>query len=766
AGLEVEAVEPVAPEFSGIVVGRVLSVEPHPQADRLRLCQVDVGEQTLDIVCGAANVRAGMRVPTACIGARLADGTKIKRSKLRGAASEGMLCSAQELGLADSAEGLLALPEDAAPGRDIRDYLRLDDCAIELSLTPNRSDCLGLAGIAREVGVISRCALHPVSTAPLAARSEERFPVTVQAPAACPRYLGRTIRGVDPAAQTPLWMREHLRRSGLRSSGPLVDVTNYVMLELGQPMHAFDLDRLQGGIEVRLARPGEAITLLDGQRIELAEDVLVIADEAHVLAMAGIMGGEDSGVGDETTALFLESAFFHPDAIAGRARRYGLHTDSSHRFERGVDPELPQRAMERATALLLEIVGGEPGPVLDVTASAHLPQRPEVVLRSQRIERLLGMAVAEEEVGDILQRLGCEVQGCGGQWRIKPPSARFDIAIEADLIEEVARIHGYQQLPASRPSAALVIDAREAPSQQRRHAAQLLVDRDYQEAITYSFVAPGLQRLFDPQQEAIALANPISSDTAVMRTSLWPALVQALIHNLNRQQKRVRIFEFGSKYVKQGNEIKEYSMLSGAVTGSLYPEQWGETLRPVDFYDVKGDVEALLTCAGGEHEIRFAARPSHPALHPGQSACLVDAAGAVQGWLGALHPRLAHELQLEQNVLVFELSFNIIAGGGIPVFHELSKFPAVRRDLAIIIADEVEAQAMLDCVREVAGKLLQQLQLFDVYRGKGIDSGKKSLALGLTLQDFSRTLTDSEIDALMERILAHLQEKLGATLRE
>ncbi|HHH36137.1 MAG TPA: phenylalanine--tRNA ligase subunit beta [Gammaproteobacteria bacterium] len=765
AGLEVEAVTPVAPEFSGVVVGRVLEVAPHPRADRLRLCRVDVGTgEPLPIVCGAANVRVDMRAPVACVGARLPDGTRIRPARLRGEESRGMLCSAAELGLAENAGGLLELPGDAEPGRDIRDYLQLDDCSIELSLTPNRSDCLGIAGVAREVGVITRCEVQAVDTAAVAPSCDARLPVDVSAPAACPRYLGRVLRGVDTAAGTPLWMRERLRRSGLRSIDPVVDVTNYVMLELGQPMHAFDLARIRGGIEVRLARPGEQLVLLDGQRIELEEDVLVIADQERPLALAGIMGGVDSGVSADTRDIFLESAFFSPDAIAGRARRYGLHTDSSHRFERGVDPRLAARAMERATALLREIVGGEPGPVMEACHEESLPRRAAIRLRGDRIRRLLGMTVPEEEVGDILRRLDCRVSGGDGEWQVTPPSARFDLAIEADLVEEVARVRGYDSLPTRRPLGALAIEARPVVQARRHRAALCLVDRGYREAVTYSFVSAELQGLFDPDTPPIVLANPISRDTAVMRTSLWPGLVQTIIHNLNRQQKRVRIFELGCKYFKQQDEIHEEFVIAGAATGKAWPEQWGLPARELDFYDVKGDIEALLQ-ATGAGTIRFSAC-KHPALHPGQSAALLDEEGNRRGWLGLLHPRLARELALEQKVLVFELSSNIIAGGGIPGFRELSRFPAIRRDLAVVVPETVEAQAVTDCVREAAGTRLQDLRLFDIYRGKGIESGKKSIALGLILQDPERTLTDEEADALVAGVLRLLGERLGASLRD
>ena len=767
AGLEVEGVAPAAPPFEGVVVGRVLQVETHPQAQRLRVCRVDAGTpEPLTIVCGAANVREGLRAPTARAGARLAGGIRIEAAERRGVLSEGMLCSAAELGLAETAEGLLELPADAPVGADLREYLQLDDQVIELSLTPNRSDCLSVAGVAREVGVLNRCPVRGVAVEAVAPHGEACVPVSVAAPEVCPRYLGRVVRGVAAGAATPLWMQERLRRSGLRSIHPVVDVTNYVMLELGQPMHAFDLERLAGGIEVRMARSGERLTLLDGQEVELEPDVLVIADASGPLALAGIMGGAGSAVGSETRNVFLESAFFSPAAIAGRARRYGLHTDSSHRFERGVDPELAWRAMERATALLLEIAGGQAGPVVEAAAPEALPQRRAVRLRAARIVALLGESIPEGEVEDILRRLGCEVAGEGaGIWRVTPPSSRFDLGIEVDFIEEVARVHGYERLAPQRPRGALVPAAVGEGRARVRRACRLLADRGYREAITYSFVDPALQRLFDSQDRPIALANPLSSDTAVMRTSLWPGLVQALRHNLKRQQRRVRLFEYGKKYLIEDYEIKEFFVLSAAVTGSRWPEQWGLPAQEADFYDLKGDVEALLACARVEG-LHFAPEPVHPALHPGQCACLLDEAGRCQGWLGALHPRLLQALELEQNVLVFELSSPIIEHGRSPVFRELSKFPAVRRDLAVVVSESVPAQAVMEVVKAACGAQLQKLQLFDVYRGKGVDPDKKSLALGLTFQDFSRTLTDEEVEALVKQVLVQLQDRLGATLRE
>ncbi len=769
AGLEVEACEPVAPPFSGIVVGEVETLAPHPQADRLQICRVNIGAAgTLSIVCGAQNVRLGMKVPTACIGALLPAGMRIKKTRLRGVESQGMLCSAKELGLAETAEGLMALPPEALPGTDVRQLLDLDDQAIELGLTPNRSDCLSVAGIAREVAVLNRCELTAPATAVPTASHKAVFAIEVLQPAVCPRYVGCVVRGINPRAVTPLWMQERLRRSGLRSISPVVDISNYVMLELGQPMHAFDLDRLSGGIQVRFARPGEKITLLDEQQLAMTADTLVIADHHQAVAMAGIMGGLESAVDEGTENLFLESAFFTPEAIAGRARQYGLHTDSSHRFERGVDYELPARAMARALSLLLEIVGGESGPIMETASQAHLPAYQAVSLRAERVERLLGIRVASDEIADILARLGFGLnEQSADSWAVAVPSSRFDISIEADLIEEIARIYGFHRLPETRPMVRMKIAAHDQARRDRQRLRQVLVDRGYQEVITYSFVDARLQQLLDPEISPLALANPISPDTAVMRTSLWTGLLQALAYNMNRQQRRVRLFEWGSKFLPCEGGHREPQVLAGVVSGAVCPEQWGSDERPVDFFDVKGDLEVLLAILGQDREaVSFGSEDPHPALHPGQTARLCSPAGDCLGWLGALHPRVCRALQLEQNVLVFELNFNMIVGQGTPQFRELSKFPAVRRDLAIVVGEAVTAGALQSCIRETAGEELRQLQLFDVFRGKGIDSGKKSLALGLTLQAFSRTLTDSEIDVLIERVLQQLQQRFGATLRE
>ncbi len=766
AGLEVDAIEPVAAAFSGVVVGKVVSIDPHPQADRLQVCQVDVGKKaTLTIVCGARNVAVYMLVPTACIGAVLPGGMKIKKTKLRGVESQGMLCSAAELGLAESADGLMPLDSDARPGTDIREYLLLKDVSIELGLTPNRSDCLSVAGVAREVAVLNRVEITGPEIGPVSVSDNYTFPVQVQSASACPRYLGRVIKNINPKASTPLWMQERLRRSGLRAISPVVDVTNYVMLELGQPMHAFDLDRLSDAIVVRQAVAGEQLVLLNEQTVELNEQTLVIADETGPLAIAGVMGGRVSAVAEDTRSLFLESAFFAPKAITGKARMYGLHTDSSHRFERGVDPQLAQQAMERATELLLAIVGGQAGPVVSVEDSAQLPVFPEVSLRLIRLNRVLGMSIPHQEVSIILRSLGMTIlHEDENGWRVQPPSYRFDIAIEADLIEEVARVHGYHRLPVSQAKSRLSINTENGTNKTLEESmSSCLVQRDYQEAICYSFVAEDLQLKLDPDREAIKLANPLSADLTVMRTSLWPGLVQALQHNLNRQHRRVRLFETGVRYLRQADEIVEDKMIAGIVTGDVVAEQWGQASRRLDFYDVKSDVEALLSCCGGEGW-RFV--PSqHPALHPGQTAVITDKDDTVLGFCGLLHPSVLTELSLDSDVYVFELNIDALSAPAVTVFNPLSRYPAIRRDLAIVLADSIGYNQVRETIAEAAGELMRETIIFDVYTGNGVESGAKSLAIGLTLQDFSRTLTDDEVEAVVDRVLNHLNEKLSATLR-
>ncbi|WP_053150278.1 phenylalanine--tRNA ligase subunit beta [Pseudomonas protegens] len=765
AGLEVDSVTPAAGDFSGVVVGEVLSTEQHPDADKLRVCQVSNGSETFQVVCGAPNVRPGLKVPFAMIGAQLPGDFKIKKAKLRGVESNGMLCSQAELQIGEGNDGLMELPVDAPVGEDVRTYLSLDDASIEVDLTPNRGDCLSLAGMAREVGALYAAKVQRPEVPAIPAAHDEVRPVEVLAPAACPRYLGRVVRNVDLSKPTPLWMVERLRRADVRSIDAAVDITNYVMLELGQPLHAFDLAEINGGIRVRMAEEGEKLVLLDGQEVTLRSDTLVIADHTRALAIAGVMGGEHSGVTANTRDVFLESAFFDQIAVAGKARSYGLHTDASHRYERGVDWQLARQAMERATGLLLEITGGDAGPIIETLNEQHLPSVAPVTLRAERITQMLGMEIDGLEVERLLTALGLTVTADeAGQWRVEVPSHRFDISLEVDLIEELARLYGYNRLPVRYPQARLAPQAKAEAEGDLPALRRLLVARGYQEAITYSFIDPKLFELFNPGVEPLLLANPISADMAAMRSSLWPGLVKALQHNLNRQQDRVRMFESGLRFVGQLEGLKQQPMLAGVVCGSRLPEGWAQGRDGVDFFDVKADVEAVLGFAGALDAFTFVPG-KHPALHPGQTA-RIERDGREVGFLGAIHPELAKNLGLDRPVYVFELVLSEVAQGRLPKFHELSRFPEVRRDLALLADRDVAASAVLDVIRENAGEWLTDLRLFDVYQGKGIDPHRKSLAVGLTWQHPSRTLNDDEVNSTTQNILTSLEQRLNATLRK
>ncbi|EMR47574.1 phenylalanine--tRNA ligase subunit beta [Pseudomonas putida] len=766
AGLEVDSVTPAAGQFSGIVVGEILATEQHPDADKLRVCQVSSGQETFQVVCGAPNARPGIKIPFAMIGAELPGDFKIKKAKLRGVESFGMLCSAAELQISEENDGLLELAADAPVGGDIRTYLSLDDASIEIGLTPNRGDCLSIAGLARDVSALYDTPVtRPVVPAVAAAHDEVR-PVEVSAPAACPRYLGRVIRNVDLSKPTPLWMVERLRRSDVRSIDAAVDITNYVMLELGQPMHAFDLAEINGGIRVRMAEEGEKLVLLDGQEVALRADTLVIADHTRALAIAGVMGGEHSGVNTEKTRdLFLESAFFEPISVAGKARSYGLHTDASHRYERGVDSQLAREAMERATQLLLDIVGGEAGPVVEAVSEQHLPQVAPVTLRAERITQMLGMEMDPAQVEQLLNALELTTTKSGeGQWTVSVPSHRFDISLEVDLIEELARLYGYNNLPVRYPQARLAPQGKPETRGDLPTLRRLLVARGYQEAITYSFIDPKLFELFSPGVEPLLLANPISSDMAAMRASLWPGLVKALQHNLNRQQDRVRLFESGLRFVGQLGDLQQQPMIAGVITGSRLPEGWANGRDGVDFFDVKADVEALLGYSGALSDFTFSAG-KHPALHPGQTAA-IERDGKLVGYLGAIHPELAKALGLDRPVFLFELVLGDVVEGRLPKFSELSKFPETRRDLALIAGRDVASSAVLELIRDNAGEWLTDLRLFDVYQGKGIDPDRKSLAVGLTWQHPSRTLNDDEVNTTLQNILTSLEQRLNTTLRK
>jgi phenylalanyl-tRNA synthetase beta chain len=763
AGLEVDAVEPVASQFSGVIVAEVTACEQHPDADKLSLCQVSTGSETVQIVCGAPNVRAGLKVALAQIGAVLPGDFKIKKAKLRGVESQGMLCAGAELGINEEADGIMELAADAPTGVDVREYLRLDDQLIELDLTPNRADCLGLRGVAREVGLLTKTEVKEQVFQLVTETTSDVFPVVIDAGEGCPRYLGRVIKGVDVSSPSPLWLQERLLRSGLRSIDAVVDITNYVLLELGQPMHAFDLAKLQGSIVVRMSGEGESLELLDGQTVELKPDTLLITDDNGPVAMAGIMGGQSTAVSDSTQDVMFEAAFFAPLAITGKARSYGLHTDSSHRFERGVDFELQRHAMERASQLLIDIAGGEAGPITEAISAEHLPQLAPVALRRERIEKILGFAMVDADVERIFAGLGLGVTSTGQGWQVEVPSWRFDIAIEADLLEELARVYGYNNLPVSHIHADLVMPARVEKQLSLRSLRRRLAGRDYQEAITYSFVDPAWQSAFDPQLQPVAVSNPISADLSVMRTSLLPGLMRALAHNTARQQSRVRLFESGLRFLPGADGLQQCPTIAGVITGRRQTESWNEQGDNVDFYDLKGDVEALLALTGAADEFHFTAA-QREGLHPGQTAALYRGE-ELQGYLGALHPVLQKRYDVANTVYAFEIDLAGLLDARLPAFEELSKYPEQRRDLAVVVDKSVASAELLDNVRIVAGTYLTDLRLFDVYEGKGIDPKRKSLALGLTFRDSSRTLSDDDVSKSVDQVVDLLIKTYNAELR-
>jgi len=764
AGLEVDAVQPVAAVFSGVVVGEVLSTVQHPNADKLKVCQVNVGQtEPLQIVCGASNVRPGLKIPAALIGAVLPGDFKIKESKLRGELSFGMLCSEKELGLAVNSEGLMELSDQAPVGVDIRDYLLLNDQVIELGLTPNRADCLSIEGVAREVAVLNQLPFQPAEFPRAIVQHQETLAIQVEDGEACPVYLGRLIKAVNPAAVTPLWMQERLRRCGIRSLGPVVDVTNYVLLELGQPLHAFDAAKLAAPIVIRRSHAGENLLLLNDQAISLDGEALVIADQQQALAFDGVMGGKLSAVSADTSDIFLECAFFNPLSIAGKARKFGLHTDSSHRFERGVDFTLQYRAIERATQLIVSIAGGSVGPIAEAGDAANLPERLPVELSRRRIEKMLGIKPSDEEIAAMFQGLGMQVVAFAEGWRITPPGFRFDISIEEDLLEEIGRIVGYNNLPSS--SLLMRSELANAPEAELSldRMQDCLVDRGYQEAITYSFVDEVMQKIIAPADEFVRVQNPISSELAVMRTTLWCGLLHAALYNINRQQTRVRLFESGLRFYREHGEIQQRKMLSGLALGAVTPEQWAAKSVSIDFFDIKADVETLFALTGGKVQFQLA---EHPALHPGQTAQICKSDGQVIGLLGMLHPSLEKQLGFDSPVFLFELDQDAVLARVTPKFSPLSKFPSVRRDMALIVADAVSAQAIIDTIQAVDETVIRDVQIFDVYRGQGVAEGCKGIALSLVLQDFSQTLTETEIDGIFHRVLDVLATKLHAKLRE
>ena len=765
AGLEVDSVTPAAGTFTQVVIGEILTADPHPEADRLRVCTVAAAHHgVLQIVCGAPNARPGIRVPLALVGAELPGDFKIRPAKLRGIESFGMLCSAKELGIEEDASGLMELPADAPVGEDIRTYLDLDDALIEVDLTPNRADCLSVEGIAREVSLLNGVEWQSSNVPEVTVSSSAVQRVELSDPLDCPRYLGQMIEGVDRNAVTPLWMRERLRRSGIRSLDILVDVTNYVLLELGQPLHAFDAACLKGVVKPRLAKTGETLELLNGQTITLDAETLVIADESGPLALAGIMGGKASAVSAETKNIFLECAFFTPDRIMGKARRYGLSTDSSHRFERGVSFELQTRALARAASLILEYAGGNAGPVVEITSASHLPKRHPVTLKSSRLNRILGLELADARVEQILRGLGMVPKSVDGGWEVVPPAARFDIAIEADLIEEVGRVYGYDHLPRRNPLVPAALQPRSEKWLNLDRVKDILVDRGYQEAITYSFIGSELQQLIDPGVEALALKNPLSAELAVMRTSLWPGLLDAAIKNSNRQQNRVRLFESGLRFLPSSEGLQQKKGIAWLAMGPVAPEQWGEKSRPIDFYDVKADVEAMIALTGKSAELEFA--PTQvAALHPGQSA-EIYLGGTAIGCMGLLHPQLEKTLGFEQRVFLVAIDLDLLLARTLPRFRSLSKFPSVRRDIALNVAEAVPVGQLLDTARRHAGAFLQDVVLFDVYRGPGLEAGRKSVAFGLIWQNDAETLVDDQIEGWIRDVIESLARDCDARLRD
>ena len=766
AGLEVDGVEPVAETFSGVVVALVEACERHPDADKLSVCTVFDGEQRSQVVCGAPNVRAGLVTAFATLGAVLPDDFKIEKAKLRGVESTGMLCSALELGLGDDHDGIIELPSEWRVGADLSDVMQLNDVIIELDLTPNRGDCLSLKGIAREVGVLNNLPVTYPQIDAVAAQHDETFSVELADPEGCPRYLGRVIRGIDLTRATPYWMKERLRRCGLRSIDPAVDVTNYVLVELGQPMHAFDLKQLNGGIVVRKAQSGDELTLLDGQAVELDSDTLLITDASGPVAIAGVMGGERSGVQADTQDLFLECAFFTPLTIAGTARRYGLHTDASHRYERGVDFELQSTAMERATQLLIDIVGGEAGPVVEAESAEHLPQIKPVQLRQHRLQMLLGIEIEASQVDEAFTRLDFEVvereqSDTGVVWKIMSPSHRFDIGIEADLVEEICRIYGYNNIPSKNPMTEMALRAVPLQENSEARLKAYMADAGFFEVLTYPFVDPALQDLLDPSMKPLTLTNPMSSEQSVMRTNMLPGLLDAALSNKARQQDGAKIFELGLNFVPEVNGLQQLNTLGALMWGRRHGEAWHAGGDAVDFFDIKGALDGLLEWAG-IHDITFE-RSEDGVLHPGQSANILHN-GQQCGRVGRLHPEIESKLDIE-GAYIFEISAAVALNKPLQVFTGISKYPSVRRDLAVVVAQSVTASAVESIVRDALGGILVDFRLFDVYEGKGIDSNEKSLAIGLTLQSQNATLTDEEIGRHAQAAMVALESAVNARLR-
>ncbi|MCC7325983.1 MAG: phenylalanine--tRNA ligase subunit beta [Burkholderiales bacterium] len=761
SGLEVEEAVSAAPDLADVVVARLIAVEPHPNTDRLRVCTVDVGtDATLQIVCGAPNAVAGMHAPCALEGAVLPGGKVIGRATMRGVESRGMLCSAVELGIGDDASGLLALDPSLPPGTALCQALALDDTLITLKITPNRADCLSLAGIARDVAAVTGAPLALPAIAATPVDFDGRRPVRIDEPAACPRFVGRLIDGIDPKAPTPEWMRQRLERSGLRAISAVVDITNYVMLELGQPLHAYDDRLLDGSIVVRFAREREQLTLLNGQVLDLESNLLMVADEAKALGLAGIMGGEHSGIADDTTRVYLEGAFWSPAIIQGKMRRLGFTSDAGYRFERGVDFEGCARAVERATQLIIATCGGRAGPITDVISERDLPKRAAVRVRIARVARLLGVTLSDATIAEAFTNLGLPFTRDGDDFIVTPPARRFDLAIEEDFVEEVARIHGYDRIPAAPRAHVQHMLPEPEGTRSRAVVKRVLASLDWQEIVTFGFVSSVTESALDPTAAPIKVLNPIAAQFDVMRTTLLPGLIETLKTNVNRKASRVRIFELGRTFTRTGAGVHQPLRLGGLAFGSADPEQWGERPRDVDFFDVKGDLEAL---AAPRQVVTL--RYAHPALHPGRAAKIV-VNNCEAGWLGELHPRLLRQLELPRAPVVFEVDLDALTTGAVPVGTAVSRQPVVRRDLAVVVDEALPAQVLLEALEQARPPHVIALGLFDVYRGRGLMEGRKSLAILVLMQDTSRTLTDADIEATAAQLLAVAHEKFGATLRQ
>jgi len=764
-GHEVDGIEIEGAGIADVVVGEVVEVARHPDADKLSVCKVSDGsDELIDIVCGAPNVVQGMKTPLAKPGVTLPNGLKLRKAKIRGAVSNGMLCSAVELGLGDESDGIMALPDDAQAGTPVNEILDLPDAVIDLDLTPNRGDCFSVLGIARDIAALTGAVLKDPAVAQIEATVDDRITVELPEPAGCPQFAGRVVRGIDPHAVSPVWMKERLRRAGLRSISPVVDITNYVMLELGQPLHAYDASLVKGSIRPRLAKAGEKVTLLDEKEVELDSDTMIITDDNGPIGIAGIMGGLSTAVNEATTDVFFEAAFWPPAFMAGRARSYGMHTDASLRFERGVDPAGQARAVERATGLLLSIAGGEAGPLVVETANEHLPRRRPILLRKARVTRLLGLDVPDTEIERILGGLQFTCEAVDGGWQVTSPSHRFDIDIEVDLIEEIARIHGYDSIPETTLRARLPVETVTETRIDLERVAATLVARDYQEIVTYSFIDAEANTEFSGTESPLVLSNPISSEMSVMRASLWPGLVAAAAMNASRQQDRVRLFEVGKSFHGSLDEPIEIVRVAGLVMGSAAPEQWGIKAESVDFFDIKADVLAALMLAADADELEF--RPcQHPALQPGQAAEILRG-GEWVGVLGKLHPQLQKSCDLKRAAYLFELDADKAFAARAPSATPVSKFPAIRRDIAVIVDDKVSAGELVAAVAATSKALIRDVRIFDIYTGAGIEAGRKSVAIGLILQETSRTLTDDDADGVMAAAIKKLQDEFAAELRD